>query len=352
MKYLSFLNWFNKHRRITIAIVAVLFILVMLFRPKPPKPIPTETISKGTIAQTVSATGSIYSENSVSLSFLSGGKLVYLGVKKGDSVQKGQIIATLDQRSAQVSLQNALIDYNKQRNTFDATQENYGDRKPKDALNETMRNILENNQYDLNKAINSVELQSLAKEQSVLVSPISGVVVKADITSAGLNIGPTTIFSIADTTNMLFRADVDEADMGKIKQGQEMKITLDAYPDEDLSIPIDMIDYASHLTSTGGTAYTVEGKLIQKNNEYRIGLNGDVEITVAKVSNILTVPLSSLIDDTHVYVQDGKVFKRRTIKLGIQSDTSGEVLSGLSLGEKVALTPDDVEKQFPKLKSE
>ncbi len=352
MKKPSILLWIKRHKKRTLAFVAIVLLLGIILRPKPPQSIPLETVSRNDITQSISASGTVYSNNSATLNFLAGGKLVYLGVKKGDKVQKGQVIATLDQRSAQTSLENALIDYNKQRNTFDTTQESNGNRKPQDALNEAMRRVLENNQYDLNKAINSVELQSLAKEQSVLTTPISGVVVKEDVTTAGINIGPTTTFSIADTSDLVFRADVDEADIGKVQPGQELRITLDAFPNHPITISINSIDYTSHLTATGGTAFTVEGTLPQNSDEYRIGMSGDGEIIITTIKNVPTIPLSSLIDDSHVYVQKGKTYEKRTVKLGIQSDTEAEVINGVKIGEKVALTPDDVEKQFPKLKSE
>jgi HlyD family secretion protein len=352
MKRPSILPWIKSHKKRTVIIIISLLILGLIFRPKASKPITTETVTRSDIVKSISASGTVYSNSSVNLNFLAGGKLVYLGAKKGDRVQIGQVIATIDQRSAQASLKNALIDYDKQRNTFDTTQENNGNRKPQDALNEAMKRVLENNQYDLNKAITSVELQSLAKEQSVLTTPIAGVVTKEDVTTAGVNIGPTTTFSISDTANLVFRADVDEADIGQIQANQEMKITLDAYPDQPITIAIESIDYTSHQTSTGGTAFTVEGILPPNSNEYRIGMNGDAEIIVARIQKVPTISLSSLIDDTHIYVQNGKTFEKRTVKLGIQSDTEAEVINGVKVGDKVALTPDDVEKQFPKLKSE
>lgn len=327
-------------------------LLIVVFRPKPPKPIATQTIKRGNITQTVSASGTVYSDSSVNLNFLAGGKLTYLSVKVGDSVKKYQTIATLDQRSTQKSLENALIDYAKERNTFDTTQQNYGNRKPQDALNDSMRRVLEDNQNDLNKAVNSVELQELAKEQSVLTTPIAGVVTRADVTSAGVNVGPTTTFTISDPDNLIFKADVDESDIGKVGTGQTMKVTLDAYPDNPINLTINSIDFASHQTSTGGTAYAVQAALPPTALSYRLGMNGDAEIIVAGNDHVITIPLSSLIDDSHVYIQKGKVFEKRRVKVGLESDTAAEIVSGLKEGDKVALNPDEVEKAYPKLKSE
>ncbi|HVZ58531.1 MAG TPA: efflux RND transporter periplasmic adaptor subunit, partial [Patescibacteria group bacterium] len=312
----------------------------------------TQTVEPHDITQTVSASGTVDSLSSVNLNFLAGGKLAYLGVKEGDTVNKGEVIATLDQRTAKVNLENALIDYSKERNTFDQTIEDNNGHTPSNALTDAMKRILEDNQYDLDKAVNSVELDSLAQEQSTLTTPIAGIVTRADVETAGVNVGATTTFTVADPNSLVFKEDVDESDIGQVHVGQAMSISLDAYPDKTIRTTVKSIDFASHTTSTGGTAYTVEGDLPVSGQLYRIGMNGDGDIIVASALHTLTIPLSSLIDETHVYVKTGQTFLRKTVKLGIQSDTDAQVLSGLSPGDKVALTPDDVEAAFPKLKNQ
>ena len=352
MKYLQKLNWFKKNKIFSGIILIIIVSLFFFFRPQPPKPIATEAINKGSIVQTVSASGIVGSKSTVNLSFLAGGKLSYVGVKKGDSVTKYQVIASLDQRTAQKNLENALIAYSQQRLTFDTTQEANDNRKPVDALSVTMNRLLQNNQYDLNKTINSVELLALTKEQTSLVSPIAGVVTRADVTVAGVNIGATTTYTVADLDDLVLGIDVDESDIGKIAEGQTIRAVFDAYSDDTVSLRVKSVDPASHTTSTGGTAYTVEAAIPNQSNKYKIGMNADAEIVINEKEDVLVVPLSSLIDDETVYVQKDKTFEPRKIKIGIQSDTTAEVISGLSADEKVALIPEDVEKQFPKLKAE
>ena len=94
----------------------------------------------------------------------------------------------MDERTVQKNLEIALIDYSKQRLTFDQTLEKNQNRTPAEALNIDMKRILENNQFDLDKAIKSVELSDLAKQDSVLTTPISGIVTRSDVETAGVNI--------------------------------------------------------------------------------------------------------------------------------------------------------------------
>jgi multidrug efflux pump subunit AcrA (membrane-fusion protein) len=128
--------------------------------------------------------------------------------------------------------------------------------------------------------------------------------------------------------------------------GQEVEISLDAYPDEPIHTTVTAIDFASHTTSTGGNAYTVETELpTSADDRYRIGMNGDAEIILNAKKNVLTVPLSAIVDDTYVYVRGEKRFEKKKIRLGIQSDTDAEVKSGLRQGDAVAVNPSDVEKR-------
>lgn len=344
------LPFIKSHKKASIAAAVVFLLLIVIFRPKAPKAIATQKVTEGDIKETVSASGNVSSQTSVDLTFPAGGKLVYLGVQKGDQVSAGQTIASLDTRTVEKNLQTALANYSEQRNTFDQTIDNNNDHTPENALNDDMKRILENNQYDLNKAIYSVELQDLAKQQSYLTTPINGTVVRADVTTAGVNIGPTTTFTIADPDNLIFKVDVDEADIGKIHLGEPIAITLDAFPDQSINASVNYIDFASHATSTGGTAYTVQAALpLNTDDAYRIGMNGDAEITITQRHNVLVIPLSALIDDNHVFVKTGKTFAKRVVKTGIQSDIDVEVTDGLKAGDEVALQPDDVTKQFPKL---
>lgn len=340
------LQFLLHHKKLSIILILGILILGIIFRPKAPEPLETVTIQKDTIQQSISASGSINSESLVTLNFVTSGKVMYLGAKKGDRVTKGQTIATLDTRTTQKNLEAALRDYAKQRNTFEQTQDDRGVHNIQNASNETLKRIMQNNQYDLEKAVLSVELQELAKQSSTLTSPIAGILIRSDVKVAGVNVSPTTQFVVADPDSLVFNVDVDESDIGKIHIGQSVKISLDAYPDEPVYATVISIDFASHTTSTGGNAYTVETELpLDSAERYRIGMNGDAEIILSEKRNVALIPLSSIVDDEYVYVQGPKTFEKRKIKLGIQNDIDAEVKSGLKVGEKVAVAPTEVEKR-------
>lgn len=339
------LNYVQSHRILAGIALIILAVAVYIFWPKPQPPVSTYTIANGNIVRSVSVSGKVNAKKIVDLSFQIGGKVSFLGVQLGDSVAAYQTVAMLDSRTAQKNLQAALIAYSNQRITFDQTQDNNQNRTPQQALNDAMMRILQTNQNNLNAAVNSVDLQALAQEQSVLVSPLAGIVTREDIKTAGVNVTPTAVIEVTDPRSLVFDMDVDEADIGTVKTGQNANVVLDAYPNTTLRLPVNWIDFVSHTTSTGGNAYTVELPLSDVSGlKYRVGMNGNADITTGEKDNVTVVPINSVVDNTYVYLKHGKKFAKVSVRLGLQNDTNAEVISGLSAGDQVAVDPTKITK--------
>lgn len=344
--YFSSVLAFAKNHKIISAIGLVILIgLIWFLKPGSQTKILTEKVQKGKLTQTISITGSINAENIANLTFKTGGKLVYLGAREGDTVSAYQTIAVLDQRTVQKNLEQTLITYSEQRNTFDQTRDNYQNRTPDQALNDAMKRILQNNQYDLNKAIVSVELQDLAKQDSVVTTPISGIVTHEDVKQVGLNITALTTFTVVDPTSLDFEMDADEADVGKIKNGDKISVVLDAYPDQTLNLTVDNIDFVSHTTSTGGTAFKVRAKLQSSDiSKFRIGMSGNADVTTNEINNVLSIPSSAILNGDKVYVLENGKFEERSVRTGLETDTRIEIKSGLREFDEVAIDTSKVKK--------
>lgn len=336
----SGLIWLWNHKRISGALL-IIGIAALIFWPRPKPSILTQTLSKKQFIQSISVSGSVVAKKTVNLTFPISGRLAYVGVKKGDIVTAGQVLASIDQQTAQKNLQATLIAYSLQRNTFDQKQSDNQNRTPQEALNDDMKRILQNNQYNLDQAVNSVELQDLAKKQAVLWTPISGIVTRADTELAGPDaVAGSTTFTVTDPSSLAFDADVDQSDIGKVSQDLPVHIVFDAYTDATLSEQVSRIDFISHTTTNGGNAFTVETPLpTNTDNKYRVGMNANADIILSQKENVLSIPLSSVVNDHFVYVKADKGFKKTNIKLGMQNDTDAEVLSGLSEGDVIALDP-------------
>lgn len=339
-------SFLGRHKKLIGIILIPIIILVVIFWPKPPEELSTEKVLTGDITQSISTTGSIIANNSVDLTFIVGGKLTYLGVQEGDSVKAGQTIAVLDQRTFQKNLEQALLNYSVERNEFEQGRYDNNAPTPYDAVSPDIQWLLQTNQFNLNNSVVSVELQAIAKEQSVLTSPINGIVTEADVTTTGINISPTTTFSIADPTSLVFQIEVDESDVGNVKVGDSVEVNLDAYPNTTLPLTVETIDFDSQTSDTGGTIFNVNAALTPTNGiDYRLGMNGDAEIIVEKKTDVIVISLASLTDDNCVYLKTGDMFEKRKIRTGIQSDTEVEVISGLEDGDVIALQPDKAAEQ-------
>lgn len=330
-------EWIKTHKKISLIVIIIFAILGYFLWPKNTKPILTENAKIQDIIKTVSVTGKIASDNSVNLSFQTAGILDYLGVKVGDSVNKNQAIASLNKDQLWASFRQAQQDFTAAKAASEQyysghtnATESYDEKVKRTALDATQ-----------NKAYDQMVKAQKDLSNSTLYSPIDGVITREDVDAVGANVTLASIFTVTDPNSLNFKLEVDQADIGQIIIGQDVSVSLDSFPDKKLNITIDKIDFVSHTTTSGGTAYYVEAK-IQNNMNYRVGMSGNADIIVATKNHVLTISVSSIVDDNSVYVKTGNKYMKRKIKLGLQNDTISEITSGLSEGEAVVIDPSSV----------
>lgn len=299
----------------------------------------TQVLEKNFI-KTISSSGKTKAKKSVDLKFQTSGRLRWVGIQEGDSVKAYQAIASLDTRDVQKSLEKSLRDYSAQRNDFDEmTKTTYGEKKETD-VNDTIKRILQKNQWDLESAVLDVELKHLAAEYSTLITPIAGIVTHIDTPIAGINITPATAtFEIIDPTTIQFEANIDEVDIGGVKLGQSASVTLDAYPDRMLEGTISAIAYSSQTSTGGATVFPIQITLSNPET-LRVGFNGDVTITIDEQPRAIVIPLSALREKDKikfVYRKKGKIFEKVQISTGASSDNESIVTQGLQVGDEVVI---------------
>lgn len=296
-------------------------------------------VKKIDFIKTISSSGKTAANKSIKLKFQTSGKLTWVGVKEGDFVYAYQAIASLDKREVQKTLEKTLRDYSTQRNNFDEmTKITYGEKKTTD-VNDTIKRILEKNQWDLEKSVLDVELKNLALEYSTLVSPIAGIVTRIDTPVAGVNITPASAeFEIIDPASILFEANIDEIDVGGLLIGQRAMINLDAYADRTFEGTVSAIAFNAKTSAGGATVFPV--KISFGNSEaIRIGLNGDVTIETEKSPQSLVIPLTAIKEDESgkfVYKKKGLTFQKQRVTIGIKSENEVVVLDGLAELDDVA----------------
>lgn len=325
-----------------IALVLVMGVVYASNRKRSAKTVAIQTKIVQTVnfRNVISSSGKTAADRAVNLKFQTSGKLAWVKVKEGDSVSAYQAIAGMDVREVQKSLEKALRDYSSERNDFEETwRVTYGSKKPEQALTDTVKRVLEKNQWDLEKAVLDVELKHLAVEYATLVSPIDGIVTHIDTPIAGVNVTPAgAVFSVADPTSVIFEANVDELDVGDLTIGQEAQILLDAYPAASYSGTISFISYTSEQSSGGATVFPVKITFRNPPENLRFGLNGDINIITRQMDNVLTAPLEAIRDDQkgeYVYTKKEGKFKKVPVETSFRSEEEVVIASGLKEGDVV-----------------
>lgn len=296
------------------------------------------------IRKTVSASGKITAEKQVTLRFQTAGSLSWVGVKKGDRVKKWQAIASLNQQQLEKQFKQEMLDYMTSRWDFEQQSDDYNirGRRIEDAgLTAEKKRIFQKTQFTLDRSVLDVEIVDLAKRYAVLVTPIDGIVIKATDEYAGINISPAiTEYTIADPDSLRFSADVEELDIGTINASKAATITLDAFPEEEISSRVSSIEFTAVETISGATAYTVHFPLVP-DPRLLLDMNGEAEIFVEEKNEVLTLPVEA-VETT----KTGKQVTRLTpekkqekveVTTGLESDEYIEITSGLVSGDTIIL---------------
>ncbi len=296
-------------------------------------------VERKKLTEKLTIPGEVNAEEKASLKFQTSGLLSWVGVKEGDWVKKGQAIASLDQRELKKRLERELNDYMTVRWDFEQTHEDYKDYKDRYLLTDEMKRILEKAQFGLSNAVIDVELADLALKYATITTPIAGLVTHIDTPLAGINITPATAtFEIVNPDSVYFEARIDELEIGKVKEGQKVIITLDSYPDKTFEGLVSTIDFAAS-TVGGSKVFLTKISLPQNSNrQFRLGMGGDAEIILSEKENVLVIPTEALVQREKNFVwtvdSEGKA-RKKEVDVGLSTDEEVEIINGLEEGEEV-----------------
>lgn len=294
------------------------------------------------IKDQITLAGSISASEVAVLRFQNPGKLVWIGVKEGDTVKKYQAIASLDKEQLRKNLQTQFNNYRTQLSQFQDVQDQYQLTKDKVLVTDTIQRILDRTQYSLDNSVINYEITDMAIKESNLYSPISGVVTAIDQPLTGTNITPANAsFTIINPQSIYFKSDIDQEEVTKLKVGQKAAITIDSYPDSTFESEITYISFVP-VAGQSSTVYQVRFSLPVSNNDqlFRLGMDGDSVIFIGESLQAVTVPLDSLYDDngqSYVLVKTDTGLERRFVTTGIETDTDVEITKGLSTNETVVI---------------
>ncbi|MEL5894300.1 efflux RND transporter periplasmic adaptor subunit [Bacteroides sp. GD17] len=330
----------------------------------------TATASKGEISESVTATGTIEPVTEVEVGTQVSGIIDKIYVDYNSVVTKGQLIAEMDRVTLQSELASQRATYNGAKAEYEYQQKLYQRNKTlheKQLISDT---DYEQSVYNYEKARSSYESSqaALAKAErnlsyATITSPIDGVVISRDV-EAGQTVAsgfetPTLFTIAADLTQMQVVADVDEADIGGVEEGQRASFTVDAYPNdvfEGVVTQIRLGDATSSSTSsTSSTVVTYEVVISAHNPDLKLKprLTANVTIYTLDRKDVLCVPARALrftpekplIGDNDivkdcegehkVWTREGNTFTAHPVEVGISNGINTEIISGLTAGTNV-----------------
>lgn len=199
----------------------------------------------------------------------------------------------------------------------------------------------------------ALNLAESTLDKATFVAPFGGVVFfnpigtpgadgKTPTPSPGAAVAPQAApFSVVDLSDSVFAAEVDEADVDRLKVGMKATVTLDSFAGQDFKTAVKRINPAAQPTATGGTIFPVELAMLDTGKNILIGMKGDATIEVSSIKNALTIPVEALFNESgtnFVYKVVADKLVKTNITVGATTDIQVEVLKGLKGGDVVALS--------------
>tara|TARA_R110000868_G_scaffold58472_6_gene180691 strand:- start:4126 stop:5421 length:1296 start_codon:yes stop_codon:yes gene_type:complete len=364
-------------------------------------------VNTSTIVETVSATGKIQPEIEVKISSMVSGEIILLPVKEGQVVKKGELLVKINPDLYTSSLNRTIAGLSGSKAGLTQADAQFNEAKSSYERNKTLfqKGIISKSDWD--KAIASYEVAKATKQsayfnvqsasasvneakdnlgRTIIYSPADGTISMLNVELGERVLGTqqmtgTELLRVANLNNMEVEVDVNENDIVKIKEGDEANVEVDAYLKKKFKGVVTSISNSasSTLTSDQVTNFKVKVRIVKESYQdllegkpatyspFRPGMTATVDIITKTKSNVLNVPISSIVikSDTAavkevkmveteeekkaapksdkkfecVFVKVGDKAKIRIIKTGIQDDTNIEILSGLQKGDVVITGP-------------
>ena len=325
----------------------------------------TAKVVRTDLTKTVSATGTVQPRESVEVSGKVTARIQEILVEENDRVTMGQVVAILDGKDYQAQLDQANFTLTNARQKLDRTERLYN-------IGAKSLQELQDAQYEYNRAKSAVELAEDNVNQTVITAPMDGIVVGEPKTPGTMAVqgsnNPTVIMRIADLSEKLVKAKVDETDIGSVKVGERASFTVDAYPDKVFRAEVMKIsqtdttnswDTSSSSSSSGSSSnsviyYYVTFSAPDEENLLLPAMTARLDIVVGQVRDALCVPIAALkTDNKGSYVEritkdaQGKSIAEKVyITVGLYGEELVEVTSGsLNPGDEVSVTYEAAQKK-------
>ena len=353
-------------KMIIAGLVAIVFIGTFVFlwiKAQPqPKVYDEFTPTVADLRKTTVLTGKIEPRNEVNIKPQISGIITELMKEAGQTVQAGEVIAKVKVipdmgqlssaqsrlRLAEINLKQARTDYEREKVLFDkglVSADEYD--KIHQAYNQAReeRNAAQDNLEVVRDGVSS----NNANASSTLVrSTVTGVILdipvkvgNSVILSNTFNDG-TTIATVANMNDLIFRGNVDETEVGQVNVGMPMTITVGALQDLKFDARLEYISPKA-VEANGANQFEIKAAVqVPEKTGVRSGYSANAQIVLAEALHVLTVPESAIHfegNNTYVYLVQGKgknkTYQRRDVKVGLSDGVNIQIKSGLTTNDRV-----------------
>ena len=353
-------------KMIIAGLVAIVFIGTFVFlwiKAQPqPKVYDEFTPTVADLRKTTVLTGKIEPRNEVNIKPQISGIITELMKEAGQTVQAGEVIAKVKVipdmgqlssaqsrlRLAEINLKQARTDYEREKVLFDkglVAADEYD--KIHQAYNQAReeRSAAQDNLEVVRDGVSS----NNANASSTLVrSTVTGVILdipvkvgNSVILSNTFNDG-TTIATVANMNDLIFRGNVDETEVGQVNVGMPMTITVGALQDLKFNARLEYISPKA-VEANGANQFEIKAAVqVPEKTGVRSGYSANAQIVLAEALHVLTVPESAIHfegNNTYVYLVQGKgknkTYQRRDVKVGLSDGVNIQIKSGLTTNDRV-----------------
>lgn len=345
-----------------IAIVAIAVWLLSGSKKKEEVTFKTEKVAPANIQNSITATGTIEPVTSVTVGTQVSGIVSKLYVDYNSVVRKGQVIAELDRTNLLSELNTAKANLSSAQSSLNYQQANlnrYSELYKKGLVSaddyEAAQLSYRQSKEQVATANESVRRAQTNLGYATITSPIDGVVLSKSVEegqTVAASFNTPELFKIAqDLTNMRVVADVDEADIGDVKEGERVTFTVDAYPDDTFEGSVTQVRQEATTTNN---VVTYEVVISAPNAQLKLkpGLTASVTIYTAEKTGVLSVPSKALrftptketvgnkkiVDcngNNKVWILAGNEIKAVPVSIGMTDGTHTQIMSGLKEGQEI-----------------
>lgn len=358
----------NKNKKLWIIALVLVIIAVAIWllsgkKKKEEVSFETDKVEMSSIHTSITATGTIEPVTSVTVGTQVSGIVSKLYVDYNSVVKKGQVIAELDKTNLTSELNTARANLASAQSSLSYQQANFNRFKTlydkglvsADDFENARLSYQQSNQQVV-QARENVKKAQTNLSYATITSPIDGVVLSKSVEegqTVASSFNTPELFVIAkDLTDMRVIADIDEADIGGVKEGQRVTFTVDAFPDDTFQGTVQQVRQEA---TTESNVVTYEVVISARNNDLKLkpGLTANVTIFTMEKNNVLTVPSKALRftpneaimakdqiikdcpGDHKLWTKEGNTFTAHAVETGTTNGVLTEIVSGISAGTVV-----------------